>query len=159
MYLLSRTLEPLLALVQNTSIPHPIGRTTLIIICIHFIPFSILVISSLTNPGSREQDKIILMFLIQDFCECVTGIFSLVTSDDIIYDSGVLDKDGDRVLKFTKYVYGLAQSPLNWLNNIYQGMNNCGLYPRELIHSYSLDRILFPLFTSMIVYYMLKIRR
>ena len=71
--------------------PHPLERTTLVITRIHFILFSILVISSLTNPGYRDQDPIILIFLIHDFCECVTGILSLVTTDYIIHDSSILD--------------------------------------------------------------------
>ena len=92
MSLLSITIESLLSLVQHTSISHTLGRTTLVIIRLHFILFSILVISSLTNPGSRDQYPIVLMFYIHDFRECVTKIFSLVTSDDIISDSGIIDR-------------------------------------------------------------------
>ena len=90
MYILSITLESLMGLVHHTAIPHQIGRTALVIIHLHFILFSILVISSLTNPGPRDQDPIILIFSIHEFRECVTGIFSLVMDYDIIRDSGVL---------------------------------------------------------------------
>ena len=31
------------------------------------------------------------MFSIQDFCECVAGMFNIVTADDIIGDYGILD--------------------------------------------------------------------
>ena len=93
MSLISVYLESLPDLVQHTAIPHPPGRTTLVIIFIHFFPFSILLISSLTNPVSCDQDPIILVFPIHDFSKCVTGIFSLVMDEDIIYDSSILDKN------------------------------------------------------------------
>ena len=92
MSLLSITLKSLLYLVHHTSILHPIGSTTLVIIRLYFILLSILVISSLTNPGSCDQYTIILMFSINDFCECMNGIFSLVTTDDISHYSGILYK-------------------------------------------------------------------
>ena len=55
------------------------------------IIFSILVISLLINPVSCDQDPILTVISIHDFHECVTGIFSIVTVDDIIRDSGILD--------------------------------------------------------------------
>ena len=82
--------ESLLDLVQHTAIPHPLDRTTLAIIFIHFFPFSILVISSFTSPVYRDQDSIILVFPIHDFSKCMTGIFSIFTGDYVIHDSGIL---------------------------------------------------------------------
>ena len=89
--LLSITIEQLLDLVQQTSIPYTLDRNTLVIIRLHFILFSILVISLLTNPRSCDQDPIVLMFSIHGLCECVTGIFSLFTDDKIICDSVIID--------------------------------------------------------------------
>ena len=86
------SLDSLMDLVQHTAIPHPPGRTTLVIIFILFFPLSILVNSLITSPGSCDQDALIPVFPIHDFSECVTGIFSLVTGDDVIGDSSLLDR-------------------------------------------------------------------
>ena len=45
----------------------------------------------LTNPGASDQYPIVHMFYVHDFRECMTGIFSLVTADGIIKDSGIID--------------------------------------------------------------------
>ena len=87
MSLVSVYLESLLDPFQHTAISYPTGRTILVIILIHFVPFSILVISSLTNPGSRHQDPIHILFPVHDFIKCVTGIFILFMGDDIIRES------------------------------------------------------------------------
>ena len=90
-FLLSITLESLIALVHHTATLHPLGRTPLVILRPHFIIFSILVTSLLTNPRSFDQYPIVLIFSIHNFQGCVIGIFSLVTTDDTICDSGILD--------------------------------------------------------------------
>ena len=79
-------------LVQHTETPHPPGSTTLVIIFIHFFPFSIFVISSLSNHVSCNKYPIIIVFPIHDFSDFMSGIFSIVTGDDIIHDSSILDK-------------------------------------------------------------------
>ena len=87
--------ESLLSHCWIFSIPYqyPICQTGLhqLLSVFTAITFSILVISSLTNPGSCDQDPIILMFSIHDFCDYLTVIFSLVMGDDIIPYSGILD--------------------------------------------------------------------
>ena len=84
-------LESLLDLFQYTATPHTPGRPTLVIIFIHLFTFSILVISSLTSPGSCYQDPIILVFTVHNFSKCVTKTFSLVTGDDVIHDYSILE--------------------------------------------------------------------
>ena len=71
----------------------PIHQTGLrqLLSFILLFPLSILVNILLTSPGSFAQDLLILVFPIHDFSECVTGIFSLVTGDDIMRDSCILD--------------------------------------------------------------------
>ena len=85
------SLESLLNLVQNTATPHPPGRTTLVIISILFFSLSILVKSLLNSTGYCDQDPLIPVFDIHNFSECITGILSLVTGDDIIRGSILLD--------------------------------------------------------------------
>ena len=85
------SIESLLDIVQHTAIPHMTGRTTLVIIFIRFFPFSILVILSLTSPGSCDQDPIILVFSIHYFSKCLALIFILVMVYYIIRDSGIID--------------------------------------------------------------------
>ena len=80
-----------MVLVQHTETPHLLGDTLLAIICLQLIIFSILVISLLSNPGSREQYTIVLVFSIHNFRECATEIFSPVTVDYINRDSGIID--------------------------------------------------------------------
>ena len=75
------SLESLMDLVQHTAIPNPLGRTTLVVNFIQLFPFLVLVISSLTSSGSRDQDPNIILFPIHNFSECVIGIFILVTGD------------------------------------------------------------------------------
>ena len=84
-------LESLLDLVEHTGILNPLGSTTLVIIFVIFFPSSILVNSLLTSPGYCDQDPLIPVFLIHNFRNCVTGIFSIVTGDDFIRDSRLLD--------------------------------------------------------------------
>ena len=105
MSFLEITLESLLDIFHHTSIHHPVGRPKLVIIRPNFIIFSILVISLLTNPVSCDQYPIMLVFSIHNFCECVTGIFSLVTVEDITRDSGILDI-------ITSSIHELPESPL-----------------------------------------------
>ena len=83
-------LETLLDLVEYKSISHPPGRTILVITFILFFPLSILVNSSFTSPCYCDQDTLIPIFNIHDFSVCVTGIFSLVTGDDVICDPCIL---------------------------------------------------------------------
>ena len=52
---------------------------------------SILVNPLLTSPVYCTQDLLIPIYPIHDFRECVTVIFSLVTSDDVIRDSCLID--------------------------------------------------------------------
>ena len=91
MSLLSITIQSMLDLVKHTPSPHMLGRITFVIIRLHFILFSIGLISLLTNLGYHYQDPIILVFSIHNFRECMAGIFSIVMADDIICDSGILD--------------------------------------------------------------------
>ena len=84
------TLALLFFFPQNTATPHLLDTTTLVIIRIHFIFLSLLVIPLIANPGSCDQDPIVLVLYIHDFRECVTRIFSLVMVDDTILDSGIL---------------------------------------------------------------------
>ena len=93
MYLLSITLESIVVPVQHREIHHLLGRTTLVIIRLLFILFSILVISLLTNHEARDQDPIVFMFSVHEFCEYVIEIFSIFTSDNIICDSVILDNN------------------------------------------------------------------
>ena len=86
------SIESLLDLVQHTATPHPPGRTTLNIIFVLLLSLSILANSLLTSPGYCDQDPLIPVFPIHDFSECVNVIFSLVTGDDIIRESNLLDR-------------------------------------------------------------------
>ena len=61
-YIVSVSLESMLDIVHHTEILYQPGSTTLVIIFIHYFPFSIFVISSITNPGSCHQDPIIIVF-------------------------------------------------------------------------------------------------
>ena len=59
-----------------------------------FIPFFLLLIlvnPLLISPVSCTQDLLIPIYPIHDFSDCVTGIFSLLTSDDVIRDSCLID--------------------------------------------------------------------
>ena len=60
--LVSVSLESLMYLVQKTATPYPPESTTLVLIFIQFFHLSVLVILSLTNPGSYNQETIILVF-------------------------------------------------------------------------------------------------
>ena len=88
------SLESMLDLVQHTAIHHPPDRTTLVIICILFFPLSILLSSLITSPGSCDKDLLIPIFPIHNFSEYVTGILILVTGDDNICDSSIIDRSG-----------------------------------------------------------------
>ena len=85
------TLDSLMTLVRIRSTLLTLGRTALFIILIHIIILSILVVCLPTNPGYFYQYLIITILSIHNLSECVTGIFRLVTFDDIIRDSGILD--------------------------------------------------------------------
>ena len=61
---------------------------------LYFYPLfllSVLVNPWLTSPGSWAQELLITVYLIHDYIECVTGIFSLFTGDEIIRDSCILE--------------------------------------------------------------------
>ena len=65
---------------------------------LYFYPLlilSILVNTLLTSPGSFTQDSQIPVCPIHNFSKWVTGIFSLVTGDDVIRDSYLIDKGGE----------------------------------------------------------------
>ena len=81
------------ALVQHTEIPHPLGITTLVTIYLCPIILSILFISLLTNPGYGDQDPIVLVFSIQAFRKCMTGMFIIFMADDIIRDYIILEEN------------------------------------------------------------------
>ena len=79
-------------LIQHTEISHPPDRTTLVIIFILLFSLSILVNSLLTSPGYCDLDLLIPVFTIKEFSKCVTGIIILVTGDDVIRDSSLIDR-------------------------------------------------------------------
>ena len=89
--LFSVDIYPLLTLVQLTATPIQLGRTKLFIILLKFIILSTLVICLLINPVLCEQYLIIPVFSIHDLSHCVNGIFSLVTFNYFIHDSGNID--------------------------------------------------------------------
>ena len=85
------SLESLMDIFQHTEISHPPGSTTLVMIFILFFLLSFLVNSLLNSPGYCDQDPLIPVFPIHDFSKCMPVIFSLVTCDDVISDSSLLD--------------------------------------------------------------------
>ena len=67
---------------------------------------SILVNPLLTSPGYCSHDLLIIVHPIHDFSECMTGIFSTFTGDDVICDSCLLDTS------LCTVPYNQADSPL-----------------------------------------------
>ena len=82
---------------QHTATHHSPGRNTLVMIFILFFTLSILVKSLLNSLEYCDQDPLIPVFPIHNSSKCVTGIFSIVASDEIIRESSLLDNLGRKI--------------------------------------------------------------
>ena len=69
-----------------------------------FLILSILENPLLTSPGSCDQYLLIPVYPIHNFSKCVTGIFSIVTGDDVIRDSCIIDTCWSSCMRFLVYI-------------------------------------------------------
>ena len=69
---------------------------------------SILVNPLLTSPVYFTQNLLIAFFPVHDFSKCVTGILSLVTGDDLICDSCLLDNHCNNQSPFVSHPWSHA---------------------------------------------------
>ena len=85
------SLDSLLDIFQNPAIPHPPGRTILVIIFYPLFSF-INIDKSITYQSWNLWPRLThSYFLIHDFSKCVTGTFSLVIGDDAVHNFCLLD--------------------------------------------------------------------